>query len=228
MWLRPEPSPLAIRASAEVNNSESEDLWQSATGAVVNGGRWLRPIERRSEKLVPKPSQIERSQQQCQAGAALMSCSPGLIVLIPGNPAEGTRKIKICRAGRSGRRRRIGSPIRFRHSVLTAACLPVTKLRAVGWFAIRGVTVWWRPNCCRPRLLFGGTLGPSPLGSPRLAPIAVGRRLPGGFAPPCLSDEGLTPSEKIELPHKKNLSLPLKPNPVFIIFQSPPQGGSGA
>jgi hypothetical protein len=44
---------LAIRASARVNNSGSEDLWLSATGAVVNGGRWLRPIERRSEKLVP-------------------------------------------------------------------------------------------------------------------------------------------------------------------------------
>jgi hypothetical protein len=27
-----------------MNNSESEDLWLSATGAVVNGGRWLRSI----------------------------------------------------------------------------------------------------------------------------------------------------------------------------------------
>jgi hypothetical protein len=25
-----------------MNNSGSEDLWLSATGAVVNGGRWLR------------------------------------------------------------------------------------------------------------------------------------------------------------------------------------------
>jgi hypothetical protein len=33
--------------------SGSEDLWLSATGAVVNGGRWLRPIERRPGKLVP-------------------------------------------------------------------------------------------------------------------------------------------------------------------------------
>jgi hypothetical protein len=29
------------------NNSGSEDLWLSATGAVVNGGRWLHSIERR-------------------------------------------------------------------------------------------------------------------------------------------------------------------------------------
>jgi hypothetical protein len=27
-----------------MHNSESEDLWLSATGAVVNGGRWLRGI----------------------------------------------------------------------------------------------------------------------------------------------------------------------------------------
>jgi hypothetical protein len=28
-----------------MNNSGSEDLWLSATGAVVNGGRWPRGIE---------------------------------------------------------------------------------------------------------------------------------------------------------------------------------------
>jgi hypothetical protein len=33
-----QPSPLAIRASASVNNSGSENLWLSATGAVVTAG----------------------------------------------------------------------------------------------------------------------------------------------------------------------------------------------
>jgi hypothetical protein len=31
------------------NNSGSKDLWLSATGAVVNGGQWLRLIERRTK-----------------------------------------------------------------------------------------------------------------------------------------------------------------------------------
>jgi hypothetical protein len=34
-----------LRASLVVNNSGSEDLWLSATGAVVNGGRWPRGLE---------------------------------------------------------------------------------------------------------------------------------------------------------------------------------------
>ena len=36
-----------------VNNSGSEDLWLSATGAVVNGGRWPR-IERHFLHFVPR------------------------------------------------------------------------------------------------------------------------------------------------------------------------------
>jgi hypothetical protein len=36
-----------------VNNSGSGDLWLSATGAVVNGGRWLRTFERGPGNFVP-------------------------------------------------------------------------------------------------------------------------------------------------------------------------------
>jgi len=39
---------LSARALVE-NNSGSKDLWLSATGAVVNGGQWLRLIERRTK-----------------------------------------------------------------------------------------------------------------------------------------------------------------------------------
>jgi hypothetical protein len=36
-----------------MNNGGSEDLWLSATCAVVNGGRWLRGIKRRPGSFVP-------------------------------------------------------------------------------------------------------------------------------------------------------------------------------
>ena len=59
-----------------MNNSGSEDLWLSATGAVVNGGRWLRAIERRSEKLVPGSLlKIERALRAVRRRYRRRSCS---------------------------------------------------------------------------------------------------------------------------------------------------------
>ena len=50
-----------------------------------------------------------------------------------------------------------------------------------------------------PTLLFRATLRPSPLGHRGWHPSRLGAAFLGGFVPRCPSDEGLTPSGKIEL-----------------------------
>jgi hypothetical protein len=58
---------LSARALVEITAGR-KDLWLSATSAVVNGGRWLRVMERRSEKLVPNVSRPHPSEWLIRTG----------------------------------------------------------------------------------------------------------------------------------------------------------------